>query len=244
VINAFTNNDTICQGQSAQLQAQLQGPGFGMQIQWQPGGMSGLNPVVSPVATTTYVVSATSQMTGCTGRDSVVVEVLPAATAGFTYAVNMQTVTYTNTSTNATSWSWDFGDGSGTSNLQDPVYTYSSQNTYTVTLIVSNGNCTDTIVQQVIVGFVGLPQAGNFETMSIFPNPASGTTSIEFDSDRKVVDLEVNNSTGQVISATTLKPFTNGHYKYEMDLNGMPAGIYQVRLRSETETITKMLVVR
>jgi PKD repeat protein len=36
-----------------------------------------------------------------------------------------------------TSWSWDFGDG-GTSNLQNPVHTYSNPGTYIVTLTVSN----------------------------------------------------------------------------------------------------------
>ncbi|MGA2934840.1 MAG: DUF2341 domain-containing protein, partial [Methanomicrobiales archaeon] len=44
------------------------------------------------------------------------------------------TVTFTDQSTNTpTSWSWDFGDGA-TSNLQNPVHTYTAAGTYTVKL--------------------------------------------------------------------------------------------------------------
>ncbi len=36
-----------------------------------------------------------------------------------------------------TAWSWDFGDG-GTSDLQNPIHTFSNPGTYPVTLVVSN----------------------------------------------------------------------------------------------------------
>lgn len=42
-----------------------------------------------------------------------------------------------------TSWSWDFGDGN-TSNQQNPSHTYTSEGTYKVQLIASNGNGNDT----------------------------------------------------------------------------------------------------
>lgn len=51
------------------------------------------------------------------------------------------TVQFTSTSTNATGYNWDFGDGVGTSTQANPSYTYGSNQTYTVALIVSNGNC-------------------------------------------------------------------------------------------------------
>jgi gliding motility-associated-like protein len=52
-----------------------------------------------------------------------------------------------------TSWSWDFGDASSTSTsiIQNPSHTYSLQNTYTVRLVASTAECTDTIVQSIIV---------------------------------------------------------------------------------------------
>ena len=44
-----------------------------------------------------------------------------------------------------TSWSWDFGDG-GTSTQQNPSHTYTTSGQFTVTLIASNSNGSDTHV--------------------------------------------------------------------------------------------------
>ena len=46
-------------------------------------------------------------------------------------------VQFTDLSQNANGWNWDFGDGA-TSTDRNPVHTYSSAGTYTVTLTVSN----------------------------------------------------------------------------------------------------------
>lgn len=45
-----------------------------------------------------------------------------------------------------TSWEWDFGDGS-TSTAQNPTHTYNSSGTYTVSLIASNQNGSDTVTK-------------------------------------------------------------------------------------------------
>ena len=51
--------------------------------------------------------------------------------------------TFTNLSTLATSYTWDFGDGTG-SNEENPVHAFPVFGAYEVTLLVSNGICTDT----------------------------------------------------------------------------------------------------
>jgi gliding motility-associated-like protein len=58
------------------------------------------------------------------------------------------TIQTTNLSSNSTTYFWEFGDGNS-SNLTNPNYTYSSPGTYTITLISSNGNCSDTTTQTV-----------------------------------------------------------------------------------------------
>lgn len=57
-----------------------------------------------------------------------------------------------------TSWQWDFGDGT-TSNLQNPVHTYSAAGTYSVTLVVSCPK--DSITLPVIVSNSSIPSTGN-----------------------------------------------------------------------------------
>lgn len=50
---------------------------------------------------------------------------------------------------NPTSWNWNFGDGN-TSTLQNPVNTFQSPGTYTVTFTASNGASSDTTTGQVV----------------------------------------------------------------------------------------------
>jgi PKD repeat protein len=57
-----------------------------------------------------------------------------------------------------TSWFWDFGDGVGTSNIQNPIYTYTTSGTYNVKLRVTNlSNCVDSII--IPVASYPLPEA-------------------------------------------------------------------------------------
>ncbi len=52
-------------------------------------------------------------------------------------------VQFNDSSENATEWIWDFGDGSKNSYDQNPTHTYSKEGNYTVTLLASNVNGTD-----------------------------------------------------------------------------------------------------
>ncbi|MGL1889257.1 MAG: PKD domain-containing protein [Reichenbachiella sp.] len=47
-------------------------------------------------------------------------------------------VSFANFSLNTTSYAWTFGDDAGTSTEVDPIYTYATDGTYTVTLVASN----------------------------------------------------------------------------------------------------------
>jgi PKD repeat protein len=61
------------------------------------------------------------------------------------------TVQFTDTSTNSpTAWNWSFGDGNYAT-VQNPVYTYTSTGTFTVSLTVSNAIGSDTATQYITV---------------------------------------------------------------------------------------------
>jgi hypothetical protein len=77
-------------------------------------------------------------------------------TASYTYSSNDLIVDFTDTSTDSDGsivfWSWDFGDGKGTSPEQNPIYTYDTDGTYTVTLTVTDdGGITDVTSQDITV---------------------------------------------------------------------------------------------
>ena len=81
---------------------------------------------------------------------------LSSVTAGFTVSAAQGCVNdlfvFTNTSIAAGSpaYSWDFGDGN-LSSLQDPTYNYPSEGTFTVTLTVTDGACSDVFTQDITI---------------------------------------------------------------------------------------------
>ncbi|MBV8517951.1 MAG: PKD domain-containing protein [Acidobacteria bacterium] len=79
----------------------------------------------------------------------------PSVQAGFTFAPQTISagapVTFTDTTSGApTSWSWSFGDGA-TSSAQNPVHTFASAGTFTVSLTAANAAGSSTFSQFVTV---------------------------------------------------------------------------------------------
>lgn len=74
---------------------------------------------------------------------------------------------------NITQWSWDFGDGN-TSALQNPVHTYITSDTFTVTLTVTNSSgCRQTLQQRDFVQVFFTPKASfDYDYTSVCKPPA------------------------------------------------------------------------
>lgn len=82
-------------------------------------------------------------------------------------------VNFTDLSTNTpTSWSWDFGDGNG-SGSQNPSHTYTSAGSYTVSLMVTNLDGSDTLVRSAYIN-VSAPPTPPVADFS--GTPTSGTS--------------------------------------------------------------------
>jgi len=108
--------------------------------------------------------------------------ILPVAN----FSANL-TVKFTDTSTNSpTRWEWNFGDGS-TSNEQNPVHVYSSEGTYTVTLVATNYGGSSYVRSMIItVDRVLTPPVANFSA-----NKTEGTTPLTV----KFTDTSTNSPT-------------------------------------------------
>ena len=114
--------------------------------------------------------------------------VSPKLNAGFNYQTKFgcryDSIEYSATDQNATTWSWHF-DQIGSSSLQNPVaiYTYASFGEQSTTLIVSNGVCSDTSSQQILLN-------NSYKAAFIATAAACPGDLIQFE----------NNSTGNIIS--------------------------------------------
>lgn len=240
-VNAITNNDTICEGDSTNLQAQIIGPGFGLTYEWLPGLITGQNVIVSPTVTTSYSVEVTATASGCVGRDTLVITVVPAPISLYTFSTNSQVVTFTDNSTGAISWLWDFGDGN-TSTLQNPVHYYSSLGSYIVTLTVSNGTCNNVTTQTVDITQVGLPQLSDNNSFLLYPNPSSEIITIAFESIEKSVEVSIIDALGKEVSNYTITPVVSNQFKSDFDLKQFAIGIYSIQISVGEKTITRQFV--
>lgn len=157
------NDTTFCSGQSTVLGGSLSLP-VGTQYLWSPGtglnNTTSKNPVSTAIATTTYTVTVTLPG-GCTGTDSVTVNVLtsPVAAAGNDSAVCFGQAALFNASGNGT-YIWYFGDGDSSSSAT-PLHLYVSSGNYTSTLVVTGSNgCRDTDTVNMVVHPLPPAEAG------------------------------------------------------------------------------------
>jgi len=105
------------------------------------------------------------------------------------------------------SWHWDFGDASptATTSIQNPTHTYSTQNTYSVQLIVNTANCSDTTSQNITINIK--PTSG----FSLTPTNGCPTLTVNFTNQSNNADSYVwDFNNGNTSTATnTTQVFTN-----------------------------------
>jgi PKD repeat protein len=145
-----------------------------------PSSSTAQNPAVVYNTAGTYSVTLTvSNAAGSsTASQTNYITVNTVPTTGFTNSISGKTVTFTNTSMNAASYLWNFGDGQ-TSTLTNPVHTYASDGTYTVTLTSTNPCGSTTATQTVVIvtpptaGFTATPTSGCASLTVQFTNTSS-----------------------------------------------------------------------
>ncbi|MBN8702342.1 MAG: PKD domain-containing protein [Bacteroidetes bacterium] len=150
--NFSVPSQTVCVGQSVNFtDASLP---LASTAGWQFGDGStstSLNPSYAYNAAGVYSVTfVATDASGCSDTivkpNFITVNANPVAsfTATSTQGCSKpHSVNFTDASTGAVAWQWDFGDGGGTSTQQNPVYSYTAEGSFNVSLIVTNANgCT------------------------------------------------------------------------------------------------------
>jgi len=193
---SFTNQSFVPTGFSSSIS----------QWQWDFGDGSTIPPILFPAnpnmvhvfagTATSHVVTLTVTTTaGCVSSVSKTVTSVPAPIANFSVSstncdnqpVQFTDLSQTNGGGSIQSWSWNFGDpASGMNNsatIPNPIHQFTSASTYTITLIVTNGNgCKDTLLPLPTITINARPTA-NFSadtvckgTLTTFTDLSSGGT--------------------------------------------------------------------
>lgn len=163
-------------------------------------------------------VTLQTALTGCySGIDTAYILLQTKPTPLFTYSASGRVVSFSNLSPTATSFKWNFGVGKAASALANPVYTYASDGTFIVLLIVSNACGTDSIRQPVMVSANKVRTLDPDKPM-VYPNPNTGQFEVWFNRipvahtrlyvynavGQRVKTLEVPSGTRQLPVATDL----------------------------------------
>lgn len=148
------------------------------------------------------------------------------------------------------SWYWDFGDGD-TSTAQFPNHIYQNPGLYTVLLVVTtNTGCIDTITYPNYITVnttAGLPwEDVNVYQARLFPNPASGFTTLSFDLPETLeVEIALRDITGRLLAKPAQGIYKTG--KHEIRFSPWSyvtsKGVYFVDFIAGNKSKTMKLVV-
>lgn len=235
-----TGSTTLCAGQSVTLMASTADTYL-----WSPGGQTTQTIVVTAAGTYNVTTTNADPCDGVGTSSNTVVTVNPVPTAAGALGSLAGTVaTFTNTSTGATSYSWNFGDLSSSS-ATSPVHAYATNGNYTVTLIASNGSCSDTITFNLLVN-VGVEEIQTIAGVNLYPNPVSQEATIDVNLNEATnVSVFVYDITGKVVATVYNGQMDAGMTTLKVDASNLEAGIYFTAIVSDNAKKTlKMVVVK
>ena len=139
-----------------------------------------------------------------------------------------------------TQWEWDFGDGSAGSTEQNPTHSYAAPGEYLVCLTASTANASstwcDTVRVEVVssAGFGSAQPARVRVELRIFPNPVPSGVPATLVAEG-IPATEVAGTLYDALGRIALRfsaPVVNGRIRQELDVRGLPAGVYFYELRT------------
>jgi Secretion system C-terminal sorting domain len=263
ILNLFVtaSPDTICDGDSAQLNASATGGSGTYTYAWTsdpPGFTSNMkDPVVKPTLTTTYIANVND---GTNSRaDSVKVTVIPQPTANAgtnaSYPDSIISFPVSGIASNSTHVKWlTAGDGhfSNDSILSSFYYPGSGDRVNLGVLLSLKAYpftyCSDTAVDTAFIRLnypLGIASRPVFPmVINIIPNPASGLFKLVIHGVRsKTFVVTIMNISGEIVYKGICKSSLQD-YSEVIDFTSYPKGMYMVGVRTEDQSVTKKLVIQ
>lgn len=174
-------------------------------------------------------------------RVPVTVTVTPGPQASFVTSQNLNIINVLELSLGATSWSWDFGDGSAIDTLQNPpVHIYTAAGTYSITLTVSNGTCSSSLVIPITVTTAAGINQLNAANVTVMPNPVKDNLQISFSGLNEKATISVSNTLGQVVYIAKADEVKSN--VAVLNVSNLKSGIYILKIESNEGVLLKKII--
>ena len=239
----LTADHAICEGDSTTLTVSPSGI-LNAIYSWSNGAITPLI-TVSPVVSTTYIVTVTDTLPNCFGVDSVVVIVNPASVAAISGAQDTICVYHTITldaGAGFASYSWSTGATTQTIMVDGAAIGHGNTMSYTVTVTNSFGCSAAATVKITADDCIGLSDPDTAINIRLWPNPNNGNFFIGVNGISGETKLIISNVTGKILCIETLHQ--DGETVKELNFSNKAPGIYTVRLQSESQVVIKQFVIR
>jgi hypothetical protein len=192
-------------------------------------------PTIQVNATGTYTVIVFDS-SGCSKSDDIYVTIFPPLNVSYSLShdtlYTTDTLHFEDNTPGATSWIWDFGNGFGSIN-RSGTYQYPAPGIYTLKLMVSNGSCSDTITQTIVVLQPVVKDAPHHEQIQVYPNPTHDFVILKAHNYLGIKNLQVYNLQGQEI----LSESWDTQQPLKLNFVTLPKGIYLIKVENLTYKI-------
>jgi PKD repeat protein len=166
---------------------------------------------------------------------TIVIDNCVSPTAGFSISGTSPTYTFSNTSavTGSTTYAWDFGDGT-TAATMDATHTYTTNGTFSVTLVIVDSCGGDQIMFTVTVAGIGLEEISTID-LRVYPNPTTGHFSIE--ASQYFEAIEITDLTGKIVHTSSVLDDTAA-----IQAEHLASGTYVVSVRFSNRTTQRVRI--
>lgn len=174
---------------------------------------------------------------GCKHYDTITVYMVPPPEAWFTAGPLTGklplTVHFTDKSKGRVQdWFWDFGtQGQSYSTLSDPIFSYTQEGVYNVTLITTDTvtGCSDTVTKYNVIqvnSVVGIDKEKREKSWKVYPNPAVSELHVEIPVGKQINTVKLYNVNGEVVYK---KERVRSH-AIEISRGNLTSGMYLLRV--------------